>query len=83
MSEFHGLRREVLNLLLTGQRFTVYELAARLSKLAAHTAVSAYLRNLRLPRYGGWDVKSGIRSGSTWEYWIERPQQLSFEERTR
>lgn len=34
------------------------------------TGISARLRDLRKPKFGAAEVKSGRRTGGVWEYWM-------------
>lgn len=65
----------VLEALETGERFDLVTLSTRTS--IDVNSLGAVVRNLRKvksyrPRY---DIQSRVRSGSTWEYWLNRPTE--------
>ena len=68
--------REVIrDLLSRGQHYSTYEiqgyLQITLGRCISESAVSARVRDLRKPQYGGYNVISRPRSGCTaWEYQI-------------
>ena len=61
--------------MLTGRWFTIGELAS-LVEGASETGISARIRDLRKPEFGGYDVqrrRRGDPKRGLWEYQLRRP----------
>lgn len=70
------IREVIRDLLSRGSNYTTYEVAGYLEivigRRLSESAVSARIRDLRKPQFGGYKVKSKPRHGcSAWEYSIE------------
>lgn len=69
------IREVIRDLLSRGEAMTTYEVSTHLifimGKSFSESAISARIRDLRKPKYGGYKVKSKPRHGCTaWEYQI-------------
>lgn len=65
----------VFSYMRTGTWYTLHELAARTGD--PHSSVSAQLRNLRKPRFGGFAIEKryrGDRGDGLWEYRLNLPE---------
>lgn len=70
------IREVIRDLLSRGEAMTTYEVSTRLifimGKSFSESAISARIRDLRKPKYGGYTVISKPRQGCTaWEYRVE------------
>jgi hypothetical protein len=70
------IREVIRDLLSRGNAYSTYEVAGFLEitigRRISESAVSARIRDLRKPQFGGYTVKSRPRQGCTaWEYRIE------------
>jgi len=70
------IREVIRDLLSRGHHYSTYEiqgyLQIMLGRLISESAVSARVRDLRKPQYGGYNVISRPRHGcSAWEYRVE------------
>lgn len=66
---------EVRMLVRDGKRRTLGEIHAALGR-GSEASISARLRDLRKPRFGGWEVHRALRGphkDGLWEYWIDQP----------
>lgn len=71
-----NIREVIRDLLSRGYPYTTYEVAGFLEitikRRISESAVSARIRDLRKPQYGGYTVNSRPRHGcSAWEYSVE------------
>ena len=80
MTDFHGARREVLELLRKhpGVWFRVQELAKLLGNRYAETGISSYCRALRREEYGAHDIRCEKVPGTdrtyAYAYFLPPPQ---------
>lgn len=70
------IREVIRDLLSRGHAYSTYEVAGYLEitigRRISESAVSARIRDLRKPKYGGYTVISKPRQGCTaWEYRVE------------
>lgn len=61
----------VKQLMLDGKRRTLPEIADALGVETITTGLSARVRDLRKPEFGGYIVKRARRTPGLWEYWVE------------
>jgi hypothetical protein len=64
----------VRDLLLDGEWRTLREIAEEIG--GSEASVSARLRDLRKPRFGGYIVRRSYRSNGVWIYRVEPPDSL-------
>lgn len=74
------IREVIRDLLSRGEPMTTYEVSTHLvfimGKCFSESAISARIRDLRKPQFGGYKVDSRPRQGSSaWEYQILASQQ--------
>ena len=71
-TRFATQREKVLACLRLGGAWTVPEIIRKIGG-GTETGISARVRELRNPKYGGHDVRSGARQGAArgvYEYWL-------------
>ena len=70
-----GGRELVLNVLGDGKPRTLWEIQNAVSELGgvwfSESTISARIRDLRKPQWGGKTIKRRARHGHTFEYWME------------
>ena len=64
-------QERIKDLMMSGEWRTLAEIASTTGDPEA--SVSAQLRHLRKPRFGGWIVEKRRRSAGTWEYRLMVP----------
>jgi hypothetical protein len=60
---------DVFNAMMSGERHTLAELEAKTGHPQA--SISAQLRHLRKPRFGGFTIEKQFTGNGTYVYWME------------